>query len=203
MWRPSKNGIADEALITALRAGDREAEERLYERYKDTVRIMSRQYYLAGADRDDLLQEGMIGLYKAVRDYREDRNAGFSSFAEMCISRQLISAVKMASRKKHTPLNTYVSLYVREENGEREGGNLLDVLELMEENPEDTVIQNESADAMRVKMEQALSPLEKQVVEMFLEGMTYEQIAEAAGCTKKSVDNALYRVKKKLGRDIK
>ncbi len=202
MAKHPKDEVSDEALINALRAGDREAEERLYERYKDTVRIMSRQYYLAGADRDDLLQEGMIGLYKAVRDYRDDRSASFSSFAEMCIGRQLISAVKMASRKKHAPLNTYISLYGSEVDGEREG-NLLEVLELMEDNPEETVIQNEFADAMRVKMEQALSPLEKQVVALFLEGMTYDQIAQTVRCSKKSVDNALYRVKKKLGKNIK
>ncbi|MDR0840827.1 MAG: RNA polymerase sporulation sigma factor SigH [Christensenellaceae bacterium] len=188
----------DEQLVAALRAGDAQAEELLYERYKNTVRAKARPYFLIGADRDDLIQEGMIGLYKAIRDYDPTRNAAFHSFAELCVTRQLISAIKTATRRKHMPLNSYVSFY----SAASGQGDLTEVLELTAENPEDMLIHKESEGDMLRRIDTLLSPREKRVVECFLSGMSYQQIAEHLHCGKKSVDNALQRVKKKLEKSL-
>jgi len=190
-------GADDERLVAAAQAGDAEAMDELCRRYKDAVRMLARPYYLIGADRDDLLQEGMIGLYKAVRDYRDDQNARFSSFAEVCVTRQIISAIKAASRQKHAPLNSYVSIYssvgAREDNRE-----LVDLLEQAGGDPEEAFIAKETAQRIRSRMKNDLTPLERGATELFLEGLTYQEIAERLSCSKKSVDNALARVKRKL-----
>ena len=192
--------MTDEALVERSHAGDARADETLCERYKNIVRIKARPYFLIGADREDLVQEGMIGLYKAIRDYTPDHNAVFRSFAEMCIVRQLISAIKRATRKKHAPLNTYVSLYgstfAEEDNRERP---LLDTMAMVRtESPEDAFISKESTEHILGSIEKLLTPLEKQVLDLFMDGYSDQQIAAALGRGTKTVDNALQRIKRKL-----
>ena len=196
--------MTDEALVERSHAGDARADETLCERYKNIVRIKARPYFLIGADREDLVQEGMIGLYKAIRDYTPDHNAVFRSFAEMCIVRQLISAIKRATRKKHAPLNTYVSLYgstfAEEDNRERP---LLDTMAMVRtESPEDAFISKESTEHILGSIEKLLTPLEKQVLDLFMDGYSYQQIAAALGRGTKTVDNALQRIKRKLEKHL-
>ncbi|MCI6966235.1 RNA polymerase sporulation sigma factor SigH [bacterium] len=196
--------MTDEALVERSHAGDARADETLCERYKNVVRIKARPYFLIGADREDLVQEGMIGLYKAIRDYTPDHNAVFRSFAEMCIVRQLISAIKRATRKKHAPLNTYVSLYgstfAEEDNRERP---LLDTMAMVRtESPEDAFISKESTEHILGSIEKLLTPLEKQVLDLFMDGYSYQQIAAALGRGTKTVDNALQRIKRKLEKHL-
>lgn len=188
--------LSDEELIALSRSGEAWAEEALCERHKNLVRIKARPYFLIGADREDLLQEGMIGLYKAIRDYREDHNSSFASFAELCITRQILSAINASRRQKHQPLNSYISLYRTPESGDRE---LLELIEQPGGDPEERFISRETAAALRRVINTRLTPLERRVTELFLQGMTYRQIAEAVPCPIKSVDNALSRVKRKLG----
>lgn len=188
----------EQELVLAAQKGNAAAMDELCYRYKDRVRMIARQYFLKGADRDDVIQEGMIGLYKAIRDYRTDCSASFSSFAEVCVTRQIISAINAAQRQKHMPLNSYVSLYNTSpvEGDDRE---LIDVLELTDSGPEDALISKETSEKLREEVRSRLTPLERRVTELFLEGLTYQQISEAIGRPAKSVDNALSRVKKKLG----
>lgn len=188
----------DEALLTLLRDGDALAEETLYARYKQVVRSKARTYFLIGADREDIIQEGMIGLYKAVCDYQFDRQTSFRAFAELCITRQIITAIKSATCKKHVPLNTYISLYrsVFEDDSERP---LIDILSSTQiSDPEEALIGRESYEAVADSIEHSLSKFERGALELYLQGYSYQQIADALQRTTKSVDNAIQRVKKKL-----
>lgn len=188
--------IRDEHLAASAQTGDDAAMEQLCDRYKDRVRMIARPYFLIGADRDDVIQEGMIGLYKAIRDYRPDCSTAFSSFAEMCVTRQIISAINASRRQKHLPLNSYISLYNTSPGDDRE---LIELLQLSDDGPEDAFISKETSETLRRQVKSRLTPLERRVTELFLEGLTYQQIAEAIDRPPKSVDNALSRVKKKLG----
>lgn len=197
--KPDYEALGDEELLRRLRAGDADAEEALYMRYKPVVRSRARTYFLVGADREDIIQEGMIGLYKAVCDYEFDKQASFRVFAELCITRQIITAIKSATRKKHIPLNTYVSLsrpvY---DDGESER-TLIDVLQTARvSDPEEALIGRESYEAIARDIETILSPLERQSLALYLQGLSYQQIAAALGRSTKCVDNAIQRVKKKL-----
>lgn len=197
--KPDYATLGDEELLRRLRAGDADAEEALYMRYKPVVRSRARTYFLVGADREDIIQEGMIGLYKAVCDYEFDKQASFRVFAELCITRQIITAIKSATRKKHIPLNTYVSLsrpvY---DDGESER-TLIDVLQTARvSDPEEALIGRESYEAIARDIETILSPLERQSLALYLQGLSYQQIAAALGRSTKCVDNAIQRVKKKL-----
>lgn len=197
--KPDYAALGDEELLRRLRAGDADAEEALYMRYKPVVRSRARTYFLVGADREDIIQEGMIGLYKAVCDYEFDKQASFRVFAELCITRQIITAIKSATRKKHIPLNTYVSLsrpvY---DDGESER-TLIDVLQTARvSDPEEALIGRESYEAIARDIETILSPLERQSLALYLQGLSYQQIAAAIGRSTKCVDNAIQRVKKKL-----
>lgn len=197
--KPDYAALGDEELLRRLRAGDADAEEALYMRYKPVVRSRARTYFLVGADREDIIQEGMIGLYKAVCDYEFDKQASFRVFAELCITRQIITAIKSATRKKHIPLNTYVSLsrpvY---DDGESER-TLIDVLQTARvSDPEEALIGRESYEAIARDIETILSPLERQSLALYLQGLSYQQIAAALGRATKCVDNAIQRVKKKL-----
>lgn len=192
--------MTDEDLIRSIRGGSSDAEETLYVRYKQVVRSKARTYFLVGADREDIIQEGMIGLYKAVCDYEFDKQASFRAFAELCITRQIITAIKSATRKKHIPLNTYVSLSrpIYEDGGESER-TLIDVLETTRiSDPEEALIGRESYDAVARDIESALSKLEREALGLYLQGLSYQQIAQALGRSTKCVDNAIQRVKKKL-----
>lgn len=190
--------LTDEELVELSSAGDKNATEYLLSRYKNAVRAKARMYFLAGADRDDIVQEGMIGLFKAIRDFDISKQASFKSFAELCVRRQIITAVKTATRKKHLPLNSYVSLSkpAFQEDGE---GYFLDILsELEEMGPEELFISKENAKDMGVKIKESLSKLEREVLDMYVEGMSYQEIAKRMNRPPKSIDNALQRIKKKL-----
>ncbi len=194
--------LADEALIEKAHGGDVLAEEVLYEKYKNFVRARARTYFLVGADREDIVQEGMIGLYKAIRDFNPDKTNSFRAFAELCITRQIITAIKAATRQKHIPLNSYVSLNkpLYSEGTERE---LIDVLNTARVcDPEETVIGQEAYAAMELKIDELLSPLERGVLELYLEGMSYTEIAAQLGRQPKAIDNALQRVKHKLEKQL-
>ncbi len=198
MTYPSYETEPDEALLTLLRGGDARAEEALYARYKQVVRSKARTYFLVGADREDIIQEGMIGLYKAVCDYQFDKQASFRAFAELCITRQIITAIKSATRKKHIPLNTYVSLNRSVFEGDSERP-LIDVISGAQiSDPEEMLIGRENYEAIAESIEHSLSRLERGALLLYLQGYSYQQIADSLGQTTKCVDNAIQRVKKKL-----
>ncbi len=187
----------DEELIALLRSGEQGITDYLMEKYKNLVRKKAKALYLIGGDNDDLIQEGMIGLFKAIRDYRADRESSFYHFADLCIARQLYTAVEASQRKKHAPLNSYVPLYADSEDAEN--GGLDNILSSVEElNPEKIVINQEELQAFQKKVEDCLSDMEKEVLAYYLQGLDYNQIAEAMGKEPKAIDNALQRLKKKL-----
>ena len=191
--------ISDDELILRYHDGDDDALVLLLERYRRFAAVRARSYFLVGADTDDIEQEGMIGLFKAVRDFRADREASFRAFAELCITRQVISAVKAATRHKHQPLNQYVSLSgVRggDEAAERSVEELLDPHAVPD--PADTVIANERMAAMRRSIDETLSGLEVDVLRLYVEGRSYQEISAQLGRHVKSIDNALQRIKRKL-----
>jgi RNA polymerase sigma-H factor len=191
--------LADDVLVARYRAGDGAALEALLERYRRFVRSKARGYFLVGADFDDIEQEGMIGLYKAVRDFRDDRQASFRAFAELCITRQIITAIKTATRQKHQPLNQYVSISgVRggDDANERSVEALLDDHNVAD--PADEVVSGERMDVMRDSMARLLSGLEVDVLRLYVEGRSYQEIGEELGRHVKSIDNALQRIKRKL-----
>jgi len=191
--------LDDDELVARFRGGDVDALNTLLERYRRFARAKARGYFLVGADSDDIEQEGMIGLYKAARDFRPDRQASFRAFAELCITRQVITAIKTATRQKHQPLNQYVSISsVRgsDDPGERSVEALLDDHYLPD--PADEVVSNERMDAMRTSMAEMLSGLEVDVLRLYVEGKSYQQIGDQLGRHVKSIDNALQRIKRKL-----
>jgi len=190
--------MSDDELIEHIHQGDCEAQEVLIKRYKNFVLAKSRSYFLVGADREDIVQEGMIGLYKAIRDYRIERLASFRAFAELCITRQIITAIKAATRQKHQPLNSYISLNkpIYDEESDR---TLLDVLKSGKlSNPEQLFIGKETYQLIEGEINQMLSDLEYDVLQEYLEGKSYQDIADSIDKHVKSVDNALQRVKRKL-----
>ncbi|MGN0291415.1 MAG: RNA polymerase sporulation sigma factor SigH [Lachnospiraceae bacterium] len=192
----------DEELIRMMRNGDEKVVDYLMVKYKNLVRKKARALFLIGADNDDLIQEGMIGLFKAIRDYDEEKEASFYHFAELCISRQMYTAMEASQRKKHAPLNSYVSLYEESEGEEKVP--LAEVLQsLSNGNPEDLVIDKENVDAFQEKINACLSRMEKQVLALTLQGMNYQQVAQIMEKSPKSIDNALQRIKGKLRKQDK
>lgn len=193
--------LSDENLIKEYNLGDENACEELLDRYKNLVRKKAKAMYIAGGDGDDLIQEGMIGLYKAIRDYKPEKEASFMTFASMCINRQMCTAVSTANRKKHNPLNSYVSFYapidgVGDEDGET---TLSDVLiSEKEQNPEEWYIDQEAAESIEDRLLDSLSSFERQVIGYFMQGEGYVEIAARMGKSPKSIDNALQRIKNKL-----
>lgn len=191
---------SDELLIDAVREGESEALEYLIHKYRNFVRAKARSYFLIGADREDIVQEGMIGLYKAIRDFKGDKLASFKAFAELCITRQIITAIKTATRQKHIPLNSYVSLDkpIYDENSDR---TLLDVISgSRASDPEELIINQEEFVGLEDKMSEILSDLERKVLMLYLDGRSYQEIAVDLHRHVKSIDNALQRVKRKLER---
>ncbi len=189
----------DEELIGMLRDGESRLTEVLLDRYKVLVRKKADTMYILGADREDLIQEGMIGLFKAIRDFDAGRDASFATFARLCILRQLYTAVKNSNRKKHLPLNAYVSFYssLSDENGD--GERLIDTLEAgAQSNPENLVIDRENTADLWRHIEERLSPLERDVLDLYLTGMSTAEIARVLGRDPKSTDNALQRLRAKL-----
>lgn len=194
--------LEDEEVVELVRGGDTEALEYLINKYKNFVRAKSRSYFLVGADREDIIQEGMIGLFKAIRDYKEDKLSSFKAFAELCITRQIITAIKTATRQKHIPLNSYVSLDkpIYDEESDR---TLLDVIsETKVTDPEELIINQEEYVDIELKISELLSDLERKVLSLYLDGRSYQEISEQLNRHVKSIDNALQRVKRKLERYV-
>ena len=194
------SGLTDEEMISLFRDGDREAMEKLLEKYKGMVLGKAKSMYILGGDSEDLIQEGMLGLFKAVRDFDCGRDASFRTFAQLCVTRQRYTAVKASARKKHLPLNSAVSLSspLREENGDERDEELLDFLEAdPSSNPEAFLIGQEETERLEEMIEKELSPLEKQVLELYLTGMGYVEIAHVLNRDEKSTDNALQRIRAK------
>lgn len=197
---------ADEVLIQRLRDGENHITDYIMDKYKNLVRNKAKSMYILGADTEDLIQEGMIGLFKAIRDYDSGRDASFYTFADLCISRQMYTAVQASNRQKHMPLNSYISFYSA--NGKRSDGqenenDLLDTLASnSEKNPEEVLIDKENVLMLEQKIEKELSGFEKQVLDLYLTGMGYVQIAKVLGRDEKSTDNALQRIKTKIRKAI-
>ena len=194
--------LTDEQLISELRSGETGVMDFIMVKYKSMVRKKARAMYLLGGENEDLIQEGMIGLIKAVRDYRPEQGASFQSFAELCVSRQMYSAIEASKRKKHMPLNSYVSLY---ESGETEGDEkkmpLIDTIEPSQENdPETLYFSREYTEAFVEQLKEQLSPLENHVLYLHLMGTDYRTIAEILEKSPKSIDNALQRIRTKAGK---
>ncbi len=194
--------LEDEEVIRHVRGGNHRGMEYLIEKYKPLVRGKARSYFLVGADREDIVQEGMIGLFKAIRDYKDDRSIPFRNFAEMCITRQIITAVKTATRQKHIPLNSYVSLNKRIYDDDSDKA----LSEVLQEgtvgSPEDLFIIKEDYGLIESRMQEVLSPFEKQVLYKYLCGIAYQDIARQLSKPVKSVDNALQRLKKKIEKSV-
>ncbi|MBE6052983.1 MAG: RNA polymerase sporulation sigma factor SigH [Clostridium sartagoforme] len=188
----------DEDVVYAAKSGDSRAQEYLISKYENFVKAKAKSYFLIGADKEDIYQEGMIGLYKAIRDFKADKLTSFKAFAEICITRQIITAIKTATRQKHIPLNTYISLNkpIYEEDSDR---TLIDVLsELKITDPEELIIGKEQLKHIEGEMAKVLSNLEMEVLQSYLDGKSYQEIACDLDRQAKSIDNALQRVKRKL-----
>ncbi len=193
--------LADEQVVELSAEGDKQATEFILAKYKNLVRARAKLYYLAGADKEDLVQEGMIGLFKAIRDFDATYQASFRGFAEMCIKRQIITAVKTAARMKHLPLNSYVSLSspVYEDESERTLVDLLAERDAID--PEEMILRREKAETLESEIAQKLSSLEQTVLSLYLGGMNYQEIAVELDRAPKSIDNALQRIKRKLAEE--
>jgi RNA polymerase sporulation-specific sigma factor len=196
--------VDDGFLIALAKQGDRTAYDRLVRRYHGFVRLKASSYFLAGGDSDDLIQEGLVGLYKAIRDYRTDRESSFRNFAELCITRQIITAVKTATRNKHTPLNQYVSFSSTPAASGEDVPTLDQTIAGPSVNdPVNRVISSEELRSLVGCLSTALSELESRVLSLYLDGCSYEQVGERLGCDTKTVDNALQRVKRKVGAHLR
>lgn len=194
---------SDEELIEQLRDGENAVMDYIMDKYKFLVRSKAQAMYILGADTEDLIQEGMIGLFKAVRDYDCGRDASFYTFADLCVSRQMYTAVQASRRKKHAPLNTYVSLYGERKEME-EGTALQEILSTGQgSDPESLFLDKERMEYLEGEIQRELSTFEKQVLDLYLTGMTYSQIAKVLGKEEKSTDNALQRVKSKMKKILK
>ena len=186
------DGIKDEELISRFKNGESEILDYLMEKYKNMVRKKARTMFLIGGENDDLIQEGMIGLFKAVRDYQPDRDAAFQTFASICVDRQIYNAIQSSNRQKPQPLNSYISLSEQDgENEEHLGDN-------WGENPESIIIDQENVQDLEQEITATLSPMENQVLEYYLAGNGYGEIAQIMGKTPKSIDNALQRIRIKI-----
>ncbi|MBP3577384.1 MAG: RNA polymerase sporulation sigma factor SigH [Lachnospiraceae bacterium] len=190
----------DESLVELINDGDSEAMDYLMNKYKNLVRGRARTLFLVGADKEDLIQEGMIGLYKAIRDYDVLKNVSFRNFAELCISRQMYSAIKGSNTQKNQPLNNYISIDSMEVSEDRENPmeQLMGINFEKNKNPEQLVLDKEAASVLEYTLVGHLSEMEKQVLHFYMKDMNYSQIAAALGKEPKAVDNALQRIKKKL-----
>ncbi len=202
--RPGYQKITDEELIIRLRDGEGAVTDFIMDKYKNLVRSKAKAMYILGADNDDLIQEGMIGLFKAVRDYDSGRDASFFTFAELCITRQIYTAIQASGRQKHIPLNSYISLYAGNDGKENEDSALIHAIPADNtQNPEEVVLQKEKIEALEKIIEAELSQFEKEVLDLYITGMSYSQIARVLGKDEKSTDNALFRIKSKIKRELK
>jgi RNA polymerase sporulation-specific sigma factor len=187
--------LTDEVLIDRIRGGDSECQDYLINKYKNLAKIKAHQYFITGADKDDIIQEGMIGLFKAIREYSADRMASFYSFADICITRQIYNAIKISLRKKHSPLNGYISL----NNPLYDEPYMPDLSFKAGKSPEIIVIEREDRADMQRRINESLSEYETKVLALYIQKNSYREIADITGKTAKSVDNAIQRIKGKLG----
>jgi len=195
--------VEDAYLLALAKQGSPDAYDRLVRRYRGFVRMKASSYFLAGGDSDDLVQEGLIGLFKAIRDYRTDRESSFRNFAELCITRQIITAVKTATRNKHIPLNQYISFSSSPGGGDEADATLDEMIAGSPVNdPVNQVISSEELRSLVNCISTSLSDLESGVLSLYLDGRSYEEIGGRLGCESKTVDNALQRVKRKLGQHM-
>jgi len=201
------DSLSDEDIITRIQEGDQPAIDYLMEKYKYLVRNKAKALFLIGGDKDDLIQEGMIGLYKAIRDFRTGKDSSFFNFADLCVSRQIYSAIKASNRKKNIPLNTYISLYTPaygDNNDYEDKENLVDIIyQKYVSNPEELVIDKENTSMIEYELVRRLSDLEKQVLSLYMKDLKYTQIAEVLEKEPKTIDNALTRIKTKLNQVLK
>lgn len=198
------SACTDEELILRLRDGEEAIMDYILNKYKNLVRKYARNMYILGAEEQDLIQEGMIGLFRAIKDYDSGRDASFFTFADLCISRKMYNAIEASKREKHTPLNNYVSLYSSNDEDNKDGKTIfMDLLSAGEiSNPENLLIDKENVEQIERLVEQELSAFEKQVFDLYITGMKYVQIAKVLGRDEKSTDNALQRIKSKLKKAI-
>lgn len=194
--------IPDEQLVVIAQSGDNSATEYIIDKYKNLVKSKARTYFLIGADKEDIVQEGMIGLFKAIRDFKEERLCSFKAFAEICITRQIITAIKTATRQKHIPLNSYVSLNKPMYDEENEQTLLDTIVENKTFDPEEIMITKENFSAIEKQIEKSLSRLEWNVLSLYLEGKSYSEIGRLLSKSEKSIDNALQRIKRKVGKIV-
>ncbi len=190
--------MSDEAIVCMAQNGDNKAIEYILEKYKGLVKSRARAYFLIGADSEDLIQEGMIGLYKAIRDFNCEKQVGFAAFADICTTRQIVTAVKTATRQKHTPLNNYISFNKKIAADDSEKTMLDYLSETLISDPEQIVINQESFENVNRKISSILSDFEMRVLELYLSGRSYQEIADQLGKSAKSIDNALQRTKRKI-----
>lgn len=193
--------LTDEAMCVLSASGDRIAEESLVMRYNRLVRVCARPFFLAGGDAEDLIQEGMLGLLAAIREFNPDKQAGFRTFAETCIRNRILSAIKMASREKHTPLNSYVSFETSFLDGKTDCYSF-GVSDMRQNNPEDVFICRESAKQRIETLKSQLSGFEARILGLYLRGLSYSEIAQEIGRPLKSVDNAVQRIRRKVAQHI-
>ena len=201
------SNIQDEDLIEIIRSGDKYALEHLIDRYKSLVNMKVSKYYIIGAEKEDIVQEGLIGLFKAIKSYQNDKQNSFKTFANMCIERQLITAIKSSNRQKHMPLNSYLSLnmnaYDNAEEGNNSNADLLEVLNAnLIEDPLDTITQKEYYEIIEKTIHSSLSEFEKKVLNYYIQGESYVQIATKLDTPVKSIDNAIQRIRKKAIKEI-
>ena len=199
--------LSDEDILERIKQGDQPAIDYLMEKYKYLVRSKAKALFLIGGDKDDLIQEGMIGLYKAIRDYQSGKDNSFFNFADLCVSRQIYSAIKASNRKKNIPLNTYISLYAPaygDNSDMEEKESLVDIIyQKNVSNPEELVIDKENTSMIEYELVRRLSDLEKQVLGLYMQDLKYTQIAEVLHKAPKTIDNALTRIKTKLNQVLK
>jgi RNA polymerase sporulation-specific sigma factor len=199
LWSaPATSTERDEDLVVRSWSGDDQALETLLQRYRNFVRVKARSYFLVGADSEDVVQEGMIGLYKAIRDYDATRQSSFRAFAELCVTRQIITAIKTATRRKHSPLNSYVSLYLPTYHDDEPDREIVDSFISPETDPAERVVSSAELAVLEEYFGEILSDLEAEVLRRYVEGQSYAEIATALDRHVKSIDNALQRIKRKL-----
>lgn len=197
----------DEDLIEIIKSGNKHALDHLIDRYRNLVNVKVSKYYIIGAEKEDIVQEGLIGLFKAIKSYESDKQSSFKSFANMCIERQLITAIKSSNRQKHMPLNSYLSLnmnaYDNNEDGNENSPDLLEILNTnMIEDPLDTITQKEYYQTIENTIDKTLSGFEKQVLNFYMQGESYTKIAQRLNTPVKSIDNAIQRIRKKAIKEI-
>ena len=205
LWASKQNykDISDEDIIEMIKSGDKQALEYLINKYKELVNMKVTKYFIIGAEKDDIVQEGLIGLFKAIKNYSNNKQNSFKTFANLCIERQLITAIKTSNRQKHSPLNSYLSLNIAAYDNDEQEGSLMEVFNSnLIEDPLDTVTKKEYFQKLESTIDESLSDFEKQVLHRYLNGESYVKIAEKLNTQVKSVDNAIQRIRKKAIKNI-